>query len=209
MRKKNWLYKLSALGVFLLLLNGCGPAKKQPQADCGFVQNIYGERISWKSQAPIPLYVDQSFPDEMLPALEAALDSWAIVFGRPLFEIKGTHFQGGSGAQRDSFNVIYWKMNWDSSRPDEQARTSVVWQGDRIVDADIAINNLNFKYYLGDVGPLGAIHLESLLIHELGHVLGLKHKDNGQSVMATYLKPLTLRDTVSDQDSQNLKCEYQ
>ena len=52
------------------------------------------------------------------------------------------------------------------------------------------------------------VHLESLLIHELGHVLGLKHKDSGDSVMATYLSSLTMRNDIPEKDIDDLKCEY-
>ena len=66
----------------------------------------------------------------------------------------------------------------------------------------------NFDFYLEGNAPGSSVHLESLLLHELGHVLGLKHRDDSGSVMATYLASSTQRTTIAKVDMQDLKCEY-
>ena len=186
----------------------CAPKQTdRNQADCGFVQTVYGERVSWKSTAPIPLYVDQSFPPEMLPGLYRAIENWAEALGRPVFTVVQTGYQGGTPRQ-DGVNVVYWLKNWDLNKSTEQARTSIYWLGDQIREADVRINGRNFSYYVDQPLSPGAIHLESLLVHELGHVLGLKHRDDGGSVMATYLSSFTVRSQISKIDQDNLKCEY-
>lgn len=190
----------------MLILNACG-TKQQAQDDCGFVQNVYGQRISWKTEAPISLYVHESFPDNMLPALQAAMDNWAKVLGRPVFRIVQTKYQSLGPAQ-DGVSVIYWMDTWEEKKATEQARTSVYWQGDQITEADIRINHKNFQFFTQLPGKLGEVHLESLLIHELGHVFGLKHKDDSGSVMGTYLASQTVRTKVAAADLKDLKCEY-
>lgn len=196
----------------ILLFSGCGPKQQQHQSqvDCGFVQNVYGERISWKDSAPIALYVHESFPTEMLPGLQKAIDDWSEVLGHPAFKIVQTGYQS-SGPRQDGVNVIYWMSTWESNKTTEQARTSIYWLGDQIREADIRINASpisHFTYYIDTTSNPQDIHLESLLVHELGHVLGLKHKEDQGSVMATYLAGHTLRNKISDADKEDIKCEY-
>lgn len=197
---------LLSLSFPLLFMSACG-VKKEAQEDCGFVQNVYGQRISWKTNAPISLYVHESFPEAMLPSLKAAMDIWAQSLGRPVFQITQTKYQS-AGPVQDGVNVIYWLSNWEPNKSTEQARTSVYWVGDQIKEADIRINSKNFKFYSVLPGKLGEVHFESLMIHELGHVFGLKHKDDGGSVMSTYLASQTLRTKVAGGDLNNLRCEY-
>jgi len=194
------------LPAFCLLLVNCG-TKREAQPDCGFVQNVYGERISWKDNSAIPLYVHESFPAALLPGLQKAMSRWDQVLGRTVFRIMQTGYQS-PGPIQDGMNVIYWMKAWEASKTTEQARTSVYWVGDQIKEADIRINNKNFTFYLDQATKATDVHLESLLIHELGHVLGLKHRDEAGSVMATYLASQTLRVTISSKDLQDLRCEY-
>lgn len=197
---------MALLISFLWIFEGCGP-KKLDEADCGFVQNVYGQRISWKESGAIPLYVHEAFPARMLPALEAAMMTWQNVLGRPVFRIAQTGYQS-PGPREDGMNVIYWMSSWEAEKSTEQARTSVYWVGDQIREADIRLNDKNFNFYINEGGAEMDVHLESLLLHELGHVLGLKHRDTTGSIMGTYLASSTVRNKVSDADKENLKCEY-
>ena len=96
----------------------------------------------------------------------------------------------------------------------EQARTSVYWVGDQIQEADIRINASKannysvFNFYWGQSSGQDAVNIEALVLHEMGHVLGLKHKETGSSVMATYLPNHTDRVNPAQTDLDSLKCEY-
>jgi len=203
---KKRLQAVALLLFYLIVFEACGP-KKTEEADCGFVQNVYGERISWKDTAPVGLYIHESFPAAMLPGLQKAMAHWEQVLGRPAFRIIQTGYQSTSPRQ-DGVNVIYWLNTWEADKATEQARTSVYWVGDQIREADVRINDKNFNLYLDTPKSPMDVHLESLLLHELGHVLGLKHKDDSSSVMGTYLASSTTRVQVSPADRENLKCEY-
>ncbi len=201
--------RLSSVGLILicaLSLAACAPKHKE-QEPCGFVQNVYGERISWKGSDTVALNVHESFPPEMMPALNAAIKDWELALGRPMFQIRQTNFPS-SGPQQDGYNVIYWMKNWEAEKSLEQARTSVYWVGDQIREADIRLNAANFNFYLDNPSDYRSVHLESLLVHELGHVLGLKHKEDFGSVMATYLASMSKRTEISAADKADLKCEY-
>lgn len=193
-------------GVILGLF-ACAPAPKV-EKPCHFVQNVYGQRISWKETVPVPLYVHASFPREFIPALQSAMNVWEASAGRRLFSIVDTNFRVNGAPQKDGYSVVYWLRTWDADRPSEQARTSIYWVGDQIREADLKVNALNFSFYSSSTQGAGGVHLESLLVHELGHVLGLKHNDGGTSVMATYLALHTIRKDLSSEDQGALSCEY-
>lgn len=193
-------------GVILGLF-ACAPTPKAEDA-CNFVQNVYGQRISWKDQVPIPLLVHVDFPKQYLPALDQAIKVWETAVGHKLFTIVNTSYRDNSSPAKDGKSVVYWLKTWEADKPSEQARTSIYWVGDQIREADLRVNAKNFSYYIDAPQNSQGVHLESLLIHELGHVLGLKHNDGEESVMATYLAAHTKRETLSTGDNQAMTCEY-
>ena len=202
------------LGVLLLLsslliIGGCAP---KPQKDCGFVQNSYGERVSWKSDGPIKMYLHESVPEAFVPAIQAAAETWAKNSGHPLFQIiTSPRVTGPIQPHQDGKNIIYYMDTWEETRSSEQARTSIYWSGDLIQEADMRINDKDFDFYWTGNGmekSVSAVNIEALVLHELGHVLGLKHKDTDGSVMATYLASGADRTQLADTDVADLKCEY-
>ncbi|MDG0817790.1 matrixin family metalloprotease [Bdellovibrio svalbardensis] len=190
-----------------LFVQACAP--KAAETDCGFVQNSYGERVSWKNEGIIDLYIHDSFPNEYIPALQSAALTWERSAGRRLFNIITEKVGGEIAPHKDGKNVIYFMNTWEANRSTEQARTSIYWNGDQIAEADIRVNALNFGFYWKDSGGFNPnVNIEALLLHELGHVLGLKHKDSGGSVMATYLPSGANRIQLASTDVSDLKCEY-
>lgn len=190
-------------------MQACGP-KHQEEPDCGFVQNVYGERVSWKSSVPVTLYVHEAFPEEMVPALKSAIAVWNKTAGRDLVRLAESYRVPGEPSPRqDGMSVVYWMSTWEKDKKAEQARTSVYWTSDEIREADIRINDADFDFYVDTPKSGKDVHLESIFVHELGHVLGLKHNDQATgSVMATYLSSQTLRIKISDLDRENIRCEY-
>jgi len=211
-------FRLSFILVIcsIAIVGGCaknpfGSAFNQsykPQFDCGFVQNIYGERISWKNNLPIKFHIHESVPVEYRAIIISSMRKWEDVAGRPMFQVISQGYPGPTRPRQDGLNIIYWLTSWDPNRSSEQGRTSVYWIGNEIREADIRINALNFNYYIDKPKSLRDVHFESLMIHELGHVLGLRHIDEGQSVMGTYLSSNTERNSLSELDISSLQCEY-
>jgi len=189
------------------LLNAVSPSA-QPQDPCGFVQNAYGERISWKDHTPVHLSIHQSVPSSYYPAIEAAIKDWETALGRPVFQIDQYSLAGPATPRQDGVNAIYLLNTWEATRSNEQARTSVYWVGNEIQEADVRIDAKNFTFYVTNPASPNDVHLESLILHELGHVLGLKHNDTGGSVMATYLSANTVRNQVGAKDLNSVHCEY-
>jgi len=204
----SFLFVLIAFG-----LQGCAP---KSQDDCGFVQNVYGERISWKGEVPVTMYLHESVPQQYVGAIEAAARTWQDASGKNLIKIvtdQDQRVKGPINPQKDGRNIIYFFTTWESDKSSEQARTSIYWIGDQIKEADMRINAQNFKYYWNQPGSTSietanSVNIEALVIHEMGHVLGLKHKDANSSVMATYLASNTDRVNIADTDKSALQCEY-
>ena len=199
----------------IFFVQACAP---KAQEDCGFVQNSYGERVSWKGDIPINLQIHQDVPDSMVPAIVAAAESWEKTVGRKLFNvITSPRYSGHIAPNKDGVNVIYFMPSWESDRSSEQGRTSVYWVGDQIKEADVRLNGADFSYYWNSQTltkavktgrALVPVNIEALVLHELGHVLGLKHKDDSGSVMATYLASGEDRVAVASADEKALQCEY-
>ncbi|MBC7370182.1 MAG: matrixin family metalloprotease [Bdellovibrionaceae bacterium] len=206
-----WKYAgLILIPLIAFAMQACAP---KAQEDCGFVQNVYGERISWKGQYPITMYVHESVPESFYPAIQAAAKTWQDASGKPLFNIVTSQkIYGPPNPIKDSSNIIYFLKTWEEDKTSEQARTSIYWIGDQVKEADVRINGKFTYYWDQDATTAGtrasSINIEALVIHELGHVLGLKHKDSSNSVMATYLSNNSDRVNIADTDKSALQCEY-
>lgn len=211
----KWLGTALVLSI-AMTIQACAPKSQQ---DCGFVQNVYGERISWKSDVPVTMYLHSSVPDSLVQPILDAAATWERTAGRRLFNIvTSPRDMGPMNPHKDGRNVIYFMNTWESNRASEQGRTSVYWIGDLIKEADIRLNAYDFSFYWQNQTLTNAVNaerrssspvnIEALVLHEMGHVLGLKHKDGAGSVMATYLSSGDDRVNLAEADTVNLQCEY-
>lgn len=201
----RWLFILSVVGIVVL-----GPRLMRstpPQNTCNFVQNVDQQRVSWKGELPVHLRVHKSVPLEAKPAIERALSMYKQVLGKEIFVIDTWGVEGPDVPEKDGNSTIYWMSQWEPERSKEQARTTLYWNGDQIYEADIRVNAANFRFnFSPDSSP--QIDLESLMIHELGHVLGLTHDPTRGSVMNFSLDEGQLRRHLGVIDLASLHCEY-
>ncbi len=183
--------------------------KPDPQESCNFVRNADLQRVSWKASLPVQLYIHESVPPEFYSSIQQAAEDWNKSKGRDLIKIVGVTNKGNT-ARVDGANIIYWMDEWDKTKPLEQARTVISWQGPNLVEADIMINAKNFTYAQGAPYAWGAVDFESLIVHEMGHALGLAHVEekNSKSVMEPTLASATLRRTPELFDVKSMSCEY-
>ncbi len=195
-----------------VLMQACAK-KPVPEESCHFVQNSFQQRVSWKDRTPIVFYAHTSFPTQFLPELEEAMQIWNDA-GVEDFFVFGGWVTGGERPVQDRANVVYWLLEWDK-KPSlqegvEQARTRIHWVNDQIVEADIQINAGDFRYSAGGEAAFGLVDMKSLLVHELGHALGLAHigEHYEGTVMAHKLPSATLRHQPQKVDLDSLACEY-
>lgn len=181
-----------------------------PQASCNFVQNPEQQRVSWKTRLPVKLYIHNSVPVNAYSSLDQAVAEYnqKVGAGREIFRIVARGVDGAAEPRKDGNSVIYWLNTWDPNKPTEQARTTIYWSGVQIFESDIRINAKNFSYYMGDATSFNNLDLTSLMVHELGHALGLAHNNGNGSVMNFSLDEGQDRRKLSSADISNLDCEY-
>lgn len=186
-------------------IQACGK-QNLTQESCNFVQNSEGQRVSWGGGSKVSFYVDQTVPNEYFAAIQAAADSWNQKLGRQQIVIAGWAQKPGLPAQ-DGLNVIYFMNTWEANLNNEQARTTIYWSANRITESDILVDAKNFSFSTAEAKP-GQVDLQSLVLHEFGHALGLKHVTTLTSVMVPTLAYDFLRRSPQEYDLASLKCEY-
>lgn len=210
MRKSLLIISLILVGAVVLQACGLKPA---PQVSCNFVQNSDQQRVSWGAQAPVVMLIDSSVPGIYFDSIKRAAQAWNESVGHEIIKIGGWTTSGPSPAP-DGVNLIYFQRNWDGPS-NEQARTTIYWSGERIYEADVKVNDRDFDFFSGETGEAGKLDMESLLIHEFGHVLGLKHMTSKGSVMQPTLSGALatnlsagFRRSLTEDDKNSIACEY-
>jgi hypothetical protein len=154
------------------------------------------------------MMVHSSVPVEAYGAIERAAAKWNQDLGREIIRIDAWGVSGSLEPAQDGYSMIYWLKTWDSTRMNEQARTTIYWQGDHIFEADMRLNNKDYQLYTQSNEPVLGVDLESLVVHEMGHVLGLAHTDAPGSVMNVSLASGQTRRDPGLLDLSSLSCEY-
>lgn len=185
-------------------LPGVGEFLAQSEESCGFVQNSYGQRVSWQHAKPLKLYIDSSFPEEYYDSILSSAQKWNSVARQTI--VATYKSSNSSYAKQDGRSGIYYVKDW-LGPINQQGVTNLYWKDNKAVEADIKINAKNFRYYTEELSPLDRVHFESLILHEMGHALGLAHKSQG-SVMLTTLPYATIRNSITSSDSNSINCEY-
>ncbi len=137
----------------------------------GYLVSGKCEILSWGSISPITLNLDPNLPDYFFQAFNEAIKVWHQKLGRTVFEIKI-----GLGSKNNVKLLSLQEWIKTGGIIEQQARTLYQYQGNQLVSTDILFNAY-FSYSLD--ARRDAVHLPTLVIHELGHVLGLSHSEAG------------------------------
>lgn len=178
------------------------------QDDCGYVQNEFGQRVSWKNRTPVEFFVSNTIPAEFHQDIIDAANDWNNAAGRTIITINLTQVDSIQFSSQDLKNSITGFTEWDETKKNQQAVTVIKYRGDLITESDIKVNLKDFVYYSKEPQNSTQVHFGSLLVHELGHALGLKHGTVKPTVMWSTLASSFVRTSFSSLDLKSLQCEY-
>ncbi|MBL7544109.1 MAG: matrixin family metalloprotease [Bdellovibrionaceae bacterium] len=218
MRLKSALLLLLTC-IFAINFLGCakgnylGPESSEflataAQEDCGYLQNEFGQRVSWKDNLPIEFYISKTIPTEFHQDILEAAEIWNGSVGKTIVRINMSGLEDSVFATNDKRNVIYGFNEWDEGKSTQQALTIVKYHGNLITSADIKVNFQDMVYYSKDPQNSQQVHFGSLIVHEIGHSLGLKHANMKPTVMWYSLASGLIRTQLSKSDRISLECEY-
>ena len=112
----------------------------------------------------------------------------------------------------DNYNLVTyiddnatWLARNDGQQQIAITRITSVSSTGQVLDADIEVNTGHYQFTL-DPDSGGGLDLQSVLLHELGHLLGFDHIARADSVMQTTLPENTSRRALGSQDIVGL-CE--
>jgi len=153
--------------------------------------------------------------DEYYASFDAAFQAWALADcgdgKHPSIQV--LTLRPTSCAESDynpgapNVNSVYFTDNgWiEAKSPHEldsviaKTKTHFVKTGE-VVDADIAINSARHDFSVSDDPAAVNYDLISVMVHEVGHFLGLDHSDVPQSVMYWQYSPRTLNRVLREDD---------
>jgi len=191
-----------AFGLVMASQNGAAAPTLE-----GIAVTSTGKPRHWKS-LPISLCKTDSLPSSAVKALEQAAGTWNRELGKPVFTLNCKAKTGTFERENADEHSVFWvRKNFEKTGdPLALARTLSSYDEDsgEMVDADILINAQNF-----DWRNIRA-DLKSILIHELGHVLGLQHLFTSTvSVMNQYpYQSGIVRHRLGDYEVRAIKKQY-
>ena len=218
--------------VFLLLL---AVGLLAPSASPAFVpalDQITGDELRWDNSAPIPYRVHQDFGGDLVPlrvqgAVRQSFETWTSLPSSDVEIEEAGIFRGSAcphaipEAMRDQAeaicgeplpevdgeSVVFWIETLWPFGPAVIGLTTLTWaEGGVLVDADIALNGVDYDWSLGDTDI--KTDFRSILVHEIGHFFGLDHTQELGAVMRVDYRQETQVHTLGQDDIDGLAYLY-
>ncbi len=208
------------LGLIFLLAIAC--VNKQESSSISIPTNVIPQSdgtvsMRWDTaNLPLSMKVSDSFSATASQAIESMKLQWnqsgaAATFFSPNTATTTNKNFASLDTFFDSELGIYWIENWYSEIGSSALAVTQFFAARRnvgtpneymeIVHADILFNaDFNFN----TSGAMGSYDLPSVALHELGHVLGLKHESTTSSIMYPYIGSGVIHRALQDIDKTNI-----
>ncbi|MDD4976372.1 MAG: hypothetical protein PHY93_18585 [Bacteriovorax sp.] len=163
MKKKYNYLKLAFLALFLCSLNSFGT-----ETSC--LASYKTPYLKWKN-LPIPIYASASLPPRFKVLLNEEIQKWNSSFKMKLFDYRGS----STFCHKKEINCVVLEKHSKYlalSGVEDYALTKQDFKHDYWVGADIFLNS-GFKWK--HPASVGEVDPGKVILHELGHVLGLQH----------------------------------
>jgi hypothetical protein len=147
---------------------------------------IGGTQHKWK-QVELCYYINREANPQSEMAINMAFSRWQEATGAKLkFEYKG---RNRAGLFRDGKNTFSFLVKWPKGIPESKIAYCRKWYdaSGAIVESDIIFNMKLAKFTTLSTNTDDSYYIEGICAHEIGHMLGLGHIDNGASIMKEIL----------------------
>ncbi|HLE10135.1 MAG: hypothetical protein A2504_08215 [Bdellovibrionales bacterium RIFOXYD12_FULL_39_22] len=187
------------------------------------------DKLMWSTQrltaSPIRLSISSDFSDDERTQIMTMADQWDnIITDYKLFDFSTTATANKSFANIDDYYDgemgVYKSYKWFTNIDSDvlavtQYFTKIKNRGSaseyfELIHADIIINYRDFSYSIDTKDSGISYDLPSVLLHELGHFLGLPHQNNYyvSSVMQPYMSIFINERSLYSYDVEAISSKY-